>query len=243
MKDLLIKIKMRRAKKGGRGKMSKKFKCGKCKKSIEKSDAFVCSSCHIMTYCSNECANADWVGIGGTHADDHDDNTENIMDLVLGSGKKGEGTIFLGSVDALSDSVALDHIDSVVSALGENYDNETIREAVNTGREPNNQRFHLRITLWDAKDQDIAYYFDPVADWMHDQMIAKRHLLIHCVAGHSRSTTLLLYYMLKYAGFKSVDEALSYVQVRRPTAQPNSGFMKQLRQNPGKMSKEYLGEK
>jgi protein-tyrosine phosphatase len=144
------------------------------------------------------------------------------MDLILGNGKKGVGSIFLGSVDALHDPLALKHIDSVVSALGENYDDMSIRRAVGE------DRYHLRITIWDEDDANISYYFQPVAEWILEQLKWKRHVLVHCVAGHSRSTSLLIYYMLRYGGFRTVDEALAYIQARRPTAGPNPGFMKQL---------------
>ena len=205
-------------------------KCGYCG---QNGAEFLCGSCRIMSYCNSKCADADWY-IAGEHANDHNDEKEHIMDLILGSGKKNAASIFLGSVDALYEPSVLSHIDSIVSVLGENYDDITVREAVNAGRAPNNQRWHLRVTIWDDEKEDIAQYFDLVADWMKDQMIAGRHLLIHCVAGHSRSTTLLIYYMIKWGGFKSVDKALSYIRKRRPTAHPNSGFMKQLRaaQNP-----------
>lgn len=191
--------------------------CNHCRRVVQ--EPVLCSACHLAVYCNDECAEHDWF----LHAQEHDDDYENLMDLVVGSGRKGEASVYLGSVDALYDPNALDHIDAVVSALGENYDNASIRRLV--GRE----RFHLRVTLWDEPNANIAQDFDRVADWIHEQVIWDRHVLVHCVAGHSRSTTFLLYYMLKYEGFASVDTALEHVQSRRPTAHPNRGFMKQLR--------------
>lgn len=215
------------------------MKCGYCRKPTGK-DPLVCGQCHLIAYCGDACADADWYAPVNGHARDHEEEEEHTMDLILGSGAAGEGSIFLGSVDALRDPKAMSHIDAVVSVLGENYDNDEIEKAVDVGRNENNRRWHLRITIWDSPEEDIAYYFEAVANWIHRHMVAGRHLLIHCVAGHSRSTTLLIYYMLKHAGFESVDEALSYIQERRPTAGPNEGFMEQLRENPGHMNEERL---
>lgn len=147
---------------------------------------------------------------------------EHVMDLILGSGKRGEASVYLGSVDALHDEGSLDHIDAVVSALGENYDNASIRRLVGA------ERHHLRVTLWDERDADISQYFEPVAKWIRAQVGRNRHVLVHCVAGHSRSVSLLIYYMIRFGGFDSVDDALEHIQARRPTAHPNRGFMRQL---------------
>lgn len=201
--------------------------CNYCRRFLKES-SLLCSACHIATYCGKECAHNDWYI--GRHATEHG-LIEHEMDLILGNGKKGVPSLYLGSVDALRDPEALQHIDAVVSALGENYDNTSIRRAVGENRH------HLRVTLWDEDDADISQYFQPVAEWISKQLKQNRHVLVHCVAGHSRSTSLLIYYMLRYGGFRSVDEALSYIQQRRPTAHPNLGFMQQLYQAEREMAK------
>ena len=192
-------------------------RCNYCRKTLD--TPLLCSKCRIATYCGEECADKDWYI--GAHSREHG-RVEHEMDLILGNGKRGVGSVFLGSVDALHDPLALKHIDSVVSALGENYDNASIRRAVGE------ERHHMRVTIWDEDDADISYYFQPVAEWILEQLKWNRHVLVHCVAGHSRSTSLLIYYMLRYGGFRSVDDALDYIQERRPTAHPNPGFMEQL---------------
>jgi protein-tyrosine phosphatase len=49
------------------------------------------------------------------------------------------------------------------------------------------------------------------------------------MAGISRSTTLLIAYLIRYKGMKS-DDALHYVRARRSIIDPNPGFWNQLKQ-------------
>lgn len=58
-------------------------------------------------------------------------------------------------------------------------------------------------------------------------------VLVHCAQGRSRSTVAVLAYLLgmhcEHGGVGSVEEALAFVRERRLMAQPNPGFMEQLR--------------
>lgn len=52
---------------------------------------------------------------------------------------------------------------------------------------------------------------------------------VHCAAGQSRSSTVVMAYLLTYVKIKSEQKALSYAQKRRPMVKPNDGFRKILR--------------
>lgn len=70
---------------------------------------------------------------------------------------------------------------------------------------------------------DIGYH------WM-DQVFDKSNgsVLIHCMAGISRSTSLIIYYLMKKYGV-SYDQAYRLIKAKRPIIQPNVGFESQLR--------------
>lgn len=53
-------------------------------------------------------------------------------------------------------------------------------------------------------------------------------VLVHCQKGRSRSVTIVLAYLIYMNGW-SVAEAMKYVATRRPCAEPNIGFMEELR--------------
>jgi hypothetical protein len=70
---------------------------------------------------------------------------------------------------------------------------------------------------------EIGYY------WMNKFLTeTDGSVLVHCMAGISRSTSLIIYYLMKkYA--MSYDEAYNFVKRARSIIQPNTGFEKQLR--------------
>lgn len=55
------------------------------------------------------------------------------------------------------------------------------------------------------------------------------NILVHCVAGVSRSASFCIAYLIREMGF-TYDHALSLVQKARPVCKPNPGFEAQLRQ-------------
>eukprot|EP00906_Rhabdomonas_costata_P019326 RCo028234 len=54
-------------------------------------------------------------------------------------------------------------------------------------------------------------------------------VFVHCMQGKSRSASLVIAYVMRAYGM-SLDDALAKVQELRSCVQPNSGFMKQLRE-------------
>jgi len=63
------------------------------------------------------------------------------------------------------------------------------------------------------------------------------NVLIHCFAGKSRSTTILLSYVM-YANQWTLDQAFAHVKKCRPTINPNPGFLLQLRELEQQLQRE-----
>jgi len=79
----------------------------------------------------------------------------------------------------------------------------------------------------DNGQQNISQYFDEALEFID---CARRHsanVLVHCVAGVSRSPTIAIAYIMKYLPM-SMLEAYSLVKSRRPIISPNLNFMGQL---------------
>jgi hypothetical protein len=53
------------------------------------------------------------------------------------------------------------------------------------------------------------------------------NVLIHCVAGVSRSASFIIAYLIRY-GHMDLVRAYDHVKKRRPKIRPNQGFMTQL---------------
>lgn len=85
----------------------------------------------------------------------------------------------------------------------------------------------VRVRVDDSPFFDMSVYFDPVADRIQEVYLRGGKVLIHCMAGASRSPTLCLAYLMKYHRMRLRD-AFRYLKQRRPVVHPNYGFFKQL---------------
>lgn len=64
-----------------------------------------------------------------------------------------------------------------------------------------------------------------------DECLAANHrVLIHCVAGNSRSASVVIAWLMQRHAL-SFDEALTFVQSKRPSVRPNAGFASALKKN------------
>ncbi|CAL5220799.1 g2872 [Coccomyxa viridis] len=93
-------------------------------------------------------------------------------------------------------------------------------------------RFHKRhfsymtIQVYDDVDEDIARFFHQAACFIARGR-RKGGVLVHCYAGQSRSVALVLAYLCSALRMQLPD-AYKLVLSARPSARPNSGFMRQL---------------
>ena len=70
---------------------------------------------------------------------------------------------------------------------------------------------------------DIGYY---VMNYFLEN--SDQSVLVHCMAGISRSASLLVYFFMKKYGW-SYNDAYNFIKRRRSIIQPNSGFEQKLR--------------
>jgi len=84
-----------------------------------------------------------------------------------------------------------------------------------------------KLWLEDKNETKIFHHLDLIADLIHSVRGRNGRVLVHCVAGVSRSATLCLAYLMKYEG-KSLREAYDFLASVRPMVRPNLGFWKAL---------------
>lgn len=85
----------------------------------------------------------------------------------------------------------------------------------------------IRVRVDDSPLFDMSIYFDPMSDRIHEVYLRGGKVLVHCMAGASRSPTLCMAYLMKYHRMRLRD-AFRYIKARRPVVHPNNGFFKQL---------------
>ncbi|KAK1265164.1 Protein-tyrosine-phosphatase MKP1 [Acorus gramineus] len=86
-------------------------------------------------------------------------------------------------------------------------------------------------TLWlqDSPSEDITSILYDVFDYFEDVRSQAGRVLVHCCQGVSRSTSLVIAYLMWREG-QSFDDAFQFVKAARGIANPNMGFACQLLQ-------------
>ncbi|KAM4552619.1 dual specificity protein phosphatase 22-B [Odontesthes bonariensis] len=88
---------------------------------------------------------------------------------------------------------------------------------------------YLCITAADLPTQNLTQHFKQSIMFMHESRLKGEGCLVHCLAGVSRSVTLVVAYIMTVTGLGWQD-VLAAVRVARPCAGPNLGFQQQLQE-------------
>jgi hypothetical protein len=100
-----------------------------------------------------------------------------------------------------------------------------IKQILSVGKELLPHRFNgpvYKINIDDNESEDISKYFNQCIEF-----IKKAPTVVHCRMGISRSTSVVIAYLMKEKNM-TLAEALNHVRRIRPHVCPNVGFMKQL---------------
>jgi protein-tyrosine phosphatase len=84
------------------------------------------------------------------------------------------------------------------------------------------------VPVRDSEKEKINYYFEDACQFIDKNTQKGGGVLVHCAYGISRSSTLVIAYLMKKLKI-SYSEAFSFVKRKRPMACPNRGFQEQLR--------------
>ncbi|GMT28831.1 hypothetical protein PFISCL1PPCAC_20128, partial [Pristionchus fissidentatus] len=85
----------------------------------------------------------------------------------------------------------------------------------------------VRIRVDDHPSANLGIHFHVIADKIKSVKEGGGRVLVHCMAGVSRSASLVLAYLVKYERM-TLKQAYYYVKSVRPIIHPNLGFWKQL---------------
>ncbi|KAI9545089.1 Dual specificity protein phosphatase 22-B [Dissostichus eleginoides] len=97
---------------------------------------------------------------------------------------------------------------------------------------------YLCISAADSRLQNLVQYFRDSIMFIHESRLKGEGCLVHCVAGVSRSVTLVVAYIMTGTGRGWV-ESLAAVRTARPCAGPNLGFLRQLEEFENTELTEY----
>lgn len=108
-------------------------------------------------------------------------------------------------------------------------------EAKSGSSETKNAINYLRIPIDDVPEEDeakklLTYLQQSSFDFILKHLQNKHGVLIHCVSGISRSSTTMIYFLMKHLNW-SQEYALSRIKEKRPWVEPNKEFWKMLNKN------------
>jgi len=87
---------------------------------------------------------------------------------------------------------------------------------------------YFYIPAFDSPDYKLNVYFDETGNFIHNALEKENgKVLVHCHWGISRSTTIVLAYLIKHHNM-SPFEAKVFVKQRRSIIYPNEGFIRQI---------------
>ncbi|CAN8001742.1 dual specificity protein phosphatase 22-B [Ixodes scapularis] len=96
-----------------------------------------------------------------------------------------------------------------------------------TARKLHEDKEYLCIQASDTPGQNLTQFFSQSNDFIHHARIEGGNVLIHCLAGVSRSVTIAVAYVMSVTSL-NWRESLKAVRGARSIANPNFGFQKQL---------------
>ncbi|XP_010004516.1 PREDICTED: dual specificity protein phosphatase 22-A-like [Chaetura pelagica] len=97
---------------------------------------------------------------------------------------------------------------------------------------------YLCISASDSSSQNLLQHFKECIKFIHECRLGGGGCLVHCLAGVSRSTTILVAYLMTVTelGWES---CLAATRASRSYASPNCGFQQQLQEYEATLLQEY----
>jgi len=88
---------------------------------------------------------------------------------------------------------------------------------------------YLNLELLDEPFFDIKSVFTKSNKFIDNCLKKNEKIYVHCMCGISRSTTIVVAYLMYKYNF-TVEQSLEKIKLSRPKINPNKGFIKQLNQ-------------
>ena len=125
--------------------------------------------------------------------------------------------IYLGGIESVNDyetleKIGIKNIISVIAGFNPPYPDKFN---------------YIVLNALDTTNTDLSEYFDITYNFINNAVENNEKILIHCMAGRSRSVTILAAYIIKKYGL-NVKNTISSIKNKRSIIEPNLYFVNQL---------------
>jgi hypothetical protein len=194
---------------------------------------------------------------------EHGDDDANVDDderlyqmpnpVLLPDKEKNLGGLYIGcvyTVGRLSDRKRYGHIGAIVS-IGVSLNRDLNGPIMKPGVHPFSAAGYpallpgVTYRFVDIDDHprcNIKVHFDPCIKFINEHMRQGTSVFVHCVAGVSRSASIVIAYMMRELHL-CYDDAFSQLHACRPIIDPNQGFRKQLKEYEEELHMKRLMER
>jgi protein-tyrosine phosphatase len=131
---------------------------------------------------------------------------ENAVDKI-------KGGLWIGGIRSLVDLNVVEHMDAVISIVELNRIPEPIYNLCTRGKPS------LRVEVADG-DLTLIDHLPRISRFISAHKRLNHNILIHCMAGRSRSVIVLAYYMVTRMAYPTLHDALEKILSRRPSVEP-----------------------
>ncbi|KAI1719949.1 dual specificity phosphatase, catalytic domain-containing protein [Ditylenchus destructor] len=104
---------------------------------------------------------------------------------------------------------------------------------------PDDANHFLRIPIKDSYCAKLLPHFDQAFKFIENARRSGEKVLLHCLAGISRSATLAIAYIMRSQRLSS-EEAYKFVKTRRQSISPNFNFMGQLMEYEKQLREQHI---
>ena len=86
---------------------------------------------------------------------------------------------------------------------------------------------YKNVEILDVEESDVSFHFEDCFQFINLAKKENKGVLVHCNAGISRSSTIVIAYIMKHLSLP-FQEAHQMVKAKRERIKPNPGFVRQL---------------
>ena len=147
-----------------------------------------------------------------------------------------EPSILGGTAHAITENILLGAVDSSRVDKKDELSSYNVTGIINCCPQVHDNAFeddgsieYCSVSVNDIESANILQWLNPAGNFMHKHISNGGTCLVHCQMGVSRSSSVVIAYLMRYQNM-NLHDAYTLTKMKRPIVDPNGGFWEQLQQ-------------